>query len=59
MRTQLGGAKGSAMDPAELERLQEQLRKALEKKNEQHEGEHEGEGAPGGPGPAAPQQEPQ
>jgi tetratricopeptide (TPR) repeat protein len=56
VRTEIGGAKGSAMSPEELDRLQEQLRKALEKKNQEHEGEHEGEGNPLAP---RPQGEPQ
>lgn len=52
-RTEIGGAKGGAMSPEELDRLQEQLRKALEQKNQEHEGEHEGEGErhPMAPGP--------
>jgi predicted negative regulator of RcsB-dependent stress response len=43
-RVQLGGAKGNAMSPEELDRIQEQLRKALEKKSKEHGEEHEGEG---------------
>lgn len=45
-RVQLGGAKGDAMSPEDIERLQEQLRKALETKGEGHEDEGQGQEEP-------------
>jgi len=47
-RVQMGGAKGSAMSPEDMERIQQQLKKLMDRKGagDEHEGEHEGE--PGG-----------
>jgi len=58
-RTELGGARGNAMSPEDMDRIQEQLRKAMEKKGQEHEGEHEGEGDPMNPMAPPVQGEPQ